>query len=160
MSSSNFCKNCGTRLSRKGWRTGLRGAICDDCAKRPGVTTRSRSLIGVLLIVVGAFAFGRYLRPAPPPLIIQRAGNSPVADTPVDLNALVKDAGANQSLSATTAAAAETDDTVYLCGARTQKGTPCRRRVHVAGERCYQHKGRSAMVALEKLVIKPDAAKK
>ena len=48
-----------------------------------------------------------------------------------------------------------TDDVVYLCGARTKKGTPYRRRVHYAGERCYQHKGMPAMVPLDKLVIKP-----
>lgn len=42
-----------------------------------------------------------------------------------------------------------------MCGARTRKGTPCRRRVHVAGERCFQHKGLPAMVPLEKLVIRP-----
>jgi hypothetical protein len=47
------------------------------------------------------------------------------------------------------------DDAVYICGARTQKGTPCHRRVHVAGERCFQHKGLAAMVPLEKLTIKP-----
>jgi hypothetical protein len=47
------------------------------------------------------------------------------------------------------------DDAVYICGARTQKGTPCRRRVHVAGERCFQHKGMAAMVPPEKLTIKP-----
>jgi hypothetical protein len=49
--------------------------------------------------------------------------------------------------------AAATDDTVYICGARTKKGSPCRRRVHAAGERCYQHKGMPAMVSLEKLTI-------
>jgi hypothetical protein len=55
---------------------------------------------------------------------------------------------------------ATVDESAYICGARTKKGTPCRRRVHVAGERCYQHKGRTAMVALEKLIINPDAPKK
>ena len=53
-----------------------------------------------------------------------------------------------------------TDVPVFICGARTKKGTPCRRRVHVAGERCYQHKGLSAMVSLDKLTIKPDSTKK
>jgi len=47
------------------------------------------------------------------------------------------------------------DDEVYICGARTQKGTPCRRRVHVAGERCFQHKGMPSLVPLSKLVIRP-----
>ena len=158
MSSSNFCRNCGARLSRKGWRRWLRGALCDDCATRPGVNTRNRTIIGITLIAVAAFAFGRYLRPSPPPLIIQRAANSPLSDAPFDLNRFTKGAAATARTTATSTP--NDDDTTYICGARTKKGTPCRRRVHVAGERCYQHKGRTAMVALEKLVIKPDDPKK
>jgi len=46
------------------------------------------------------------------------------------------------------------DEKGYICGARTKKGTPCRRRVHTAGERCFQHKGMTAMVPLEKLEVK------
>jgi len=75
---------------------------------------------------------------------------------PVDLNSGTKvpgdgkeNATAKQSIGADSA-----DDVVYLCGARTQKGTPCRRRVHLAGERCYQHKGMPAMVPLDKLTVK------
>lgn len=150
MSNSNFCRNCGARLTRKGWRLWLRGALCDDCATRPGVSTRGRTMIVIGLLAAGTFAFGRYLRPSPPPLIIQRAANSPLSDAPLNLN------GNPDAV----ARASPIDETVYLCGARTQKGTPCRRRVHVAGERCYQHKGRVAIVPLEKLTIKSDATKK
>ena len=158
MSNSNFCRNCGARLARTGWRLWIRGALCDDCARRPGVNTRSRTIIVIGLLATAAFAFGRYLRPSPPPLIIQRAANSPLPDAPLDLNSLARRSpGASYSNAPPTSA---DDETTYICGARTQKGTPCRRRVHVAGERCYQHKGRTAMVALEKLVIKPDTPKK
>jgi hypothetical protein len=157
MSNSNFCRNCGARLARRGWRLWLRGALCDDCARRPGVNARGRTIIIISLLAVATFAFGRYLRPSPPPLIIQRASNSPLSDTPLDLNSLAKrspgTSGANEPLKSAD------DEMTYICGARTQKGAPCRRRVHVAGERCYQHKGRTAMVAPEKLVIKPDASK-
>ena len=159
MSSSNFCRNCGARLAPKGWRLWMRGALCDDCATRPGVNTRIRTLIVAGLLAAATFAFGRYLRPAPPPLIIQRAPNSPLSDAPLDLNALAR-RGGTSSPNVSTPTSATDDDAAYMCGARTKKGTPCRRRVHVAGERCYQHKGRTAMVALEKLVIKPDAQKK
>lgn len=152
----NFCTNCGARLTRKSWRVWLRGPICDDCATRPGVGTYSRAFIGIALIAIVAFAFGRYLRPAPPPLIIQRAANSPLSDAPVNLNSIAKANGQNAGRTVTGASSAGEDDTVYLCGARTKKGAPCRRRVQIAGERCFQHKGRSAMVSLEKLTIKPD----
>ena len=102
----------------------------------------------VALIAFSAFALGRWLRPAPPPLLIQRLANSPLSDLPVDPNA--PRAGDNKE----TATHSPVDEVVYLCGARTQKGTPCRRRVHSAGERCYQHKGMPAMVPLEKLTVK------
>jgi hypothetical protein len=109
----------------------------------------------VTLIAVLGFAIGRFMRPTPPPLIIQRAANSPLADAPVNPNDRVRSQrAANQSASQPNLTAA-TDDAVYICGARTQKGTPCRRRVHAAGERCFQHKGLAAMVPLEKLTIKP-----
>ena len=160
MSNSNFCRNCGARLTRKGWRLWLRGALCDDCATRPGVNNRSRTLIVIALLAAAAFAFGRYLRPSPPPLIIQRAANSPLSDAPLDLNSIAKRGSGISSQNVAPQTSATDDEAAYICGARTKKGTPCRRRVHVAGERCYQHKGRTAMVALEKLVINPDAPKK
>lgn len=34
---------------------------------------------------------------------------------------------------------------VFLCGARTKKGTACTRRVKEAGKRCWQHQGMPAM---------------
>lgn len=149
MSNSNFCRNCGARLERNSWRAWLRGNHCETCARRLG-STRTKALVFVVIAAVTAFAFGRYLRPAPPPLIVHRAANSPLSDAPADPNDLARDS--NRAEPGTTL---PTDDVVYLCGARTRKGTPCRRRVHFAGERCYQHKGMPAMVALEKLTIRP-----
>jgi hypothetical protein len=61
----------------------------------------------------------------------------------------------NGSIPNANVSVATVDDAVYICGARTQKGTPCRRRVHVAGERCFQHKGMPSLVPLSKLVIRP-----
>jgi len=110
----------------------------------------------IAVIVLSAFALGRWLRPAPPPLIIQRAANSPLSNLPVNLNdatKLARDGGENTSSKPRTNSGS-IDEAVYLCGARTKKGTPCRRRVHFAGERCYQHKGMAAIVPLEKLTVK------
>jgi hypothetical protein len=95
------------------------------------------------------------MRPSPPPLIIQRAANSPLSDVPVNPNDDRRAAKPASGSNANANASVTTDDAVYICGARTQKGTPCRRRVHVAGERCFQHKGMAAMVPLEKLRINP-----
>jgi hypothetical protein len=110
-------------------------------------------LILTVLIAVTAFAFGKYLRPAPPPLIIQRAGNSPLADAPVEFAAA--NPASHKNSADSRAIASQANDEIYICGARTRKGTPCRRRVHAAGERCFQHKGMPAMLPLEKLTIKP-----
>ena len=152
MGKHNFCTNCGVRLPRKGARAWLRGARCKDCALRLG-STRLKPLVLTVMLAVAAFAFGRYLRPAPPPLTIHRAANSSLPDALVDLDSLSR----NRSVPSTNDTQ---DDVVYICGARTKKGTPCRRRVHFAGERCYQHKGLPAMVPLEKLTIKPEVTNK
>jgi hypothetical protein len=109
----------------------------------------------MVIVSVAAFCLGRYLRPAPPPLLIQRVANSPLSDSPVEF----KRPTSPENSSRVPAAAAGppisvTNEEGYICGARTQKGTPCKRRVHVPGERCFQHKGLPAMVPAEKLVIK------
>lgn len=158
MSGSNFCTNCGARLPRAGWRAFLRGAHCEDCALRLG-NRRAKPILLVLMVAFAAFAFGRYWRPAPPPLIVHRAANSPLSDTPINPAAIVNGT-VNNSEHNTINTSAAAEDVVYICGARTKKGAPCRRRVHFAGERCYQHKGMPAMVALEKLTIKPDGRKR
>jgi hypothetical protein len=151
MHRANFCAECGERRTFKGWRGLLRRGLCEHCARRLGGFAAYRPLILVALIGAAAFGFGRYLRPSPPPLIIQRAANSPLFEAPAQ-STEVNIANSNRRSDSVTNP--NQDDEVYICGARTKKGTPCRRRVHAAGERCFQHKGMPAMVALDKLVIK------
>jgi hypothetical protein len=153
MRTANFCAECGERLALKGWRARLGRSLCDRCSQRLGLFASFRTLIGVGLIAIAAFAIGKYSRPAPPPLIIQRAANSPLYQSPAESTAPAQsNRAANQSNQ--TASASVSNEEGYICGARTKKGTPCQRRVHTPGERCFQHKGLPAMVALEKLVIK------
>jgi hypothetical protein len=155
MHRPNFCVECGQRLALRSWRARLTGNFCDACAHRLRNYGLMRSLIVLAAIAFLTFALGRWLRPAAPPLIIQRAANSPLSDSPVDPTSRSKPAGQKENAPAKQSNNSEpVDDVVYLCGARTQKGTPCRRRVHFAGERCYQHKGMPAMVPLEKLTVK------
>ena|SRR5712671_903765 len=163
MQVANYCAECGARLKRKGRRAWLSGGLCEDCGHRSRRMSLARPLAVIAIIVIAAFALGRYLRPAAPPLVIERAANSPLADLPVNLNDAAKSAGRNtNSVSQTSegrsasqvAIPRAADDVVYLCGARTQKGTPCHRRVHFAGERCYQHKGKPAILPPEKLIVK------
>jgi hypothetical protein len=108
------------------------------------------------MIAVAGFVIGKYMRPSPPPLIIQRAANSPLSDQPVGFEPKPRSPKeANASNQAVNQSVSNSDDVVYICGARTKKGTPCHRRVHAAGERCFQHKGMAAMLPPEKLTIKP-----
>src|SRR5947208_4246349 len=148
----NFCAECGERLARRGWRAWTSARLCGDCARRLGRVGWIKSLTMLAITAAAAFAMGRFLRPAPPLLLIQRAANSPLSDLPVNLNESGR--ATNRSNSTNTAAAvSSTDEPGYICGARTKKGTPCHRRVHAAGERCFQHKGMPAMVPLDKLVV-------
>ncbi len=39
----------------------------------------------------------------------------------------------------------DSPERVYICGARTKKGTACSRRVKKSGIRCWQHQGMQAM---------------
>ena len=112
------------------------------------------------MIAVASFSVGRYLRPSPPPLIIQRAANSPLSDSPIKANDSPgrinqnPKRGTSEIANASSRQTGTTPELLYICGARTKKGTPCKRRVHFAGERCYQHKGMPAMLPLDKLVAK------
>jgi hypothetical protein len=151
MQRPNFCVECGERLAQKGWSARLGRRFCDRCTHRLGTVAAFRPVMVATLVAIAAFGFGRYLRPAPPPLIIERAANSPLSDSLVEPGrASVRERQSNQNQVASVA-----NEEGYICGARTRKGTPCRRRVHVVGERCFQHKGLPAMVPVEKLVIRP-----
>jgi hypothetical protein len=44
-------------------------------------------------------------------------------------------------------------EVVSICGARTKKGTPCSRRVRGTG-RCWQHRGKPAMLPASKLIVR------
>ena len=166
MHVANYCAECGAHLKRKGWRAWLNGSLCEDCGQRLGKTGWARPLVVIATIVIAAFTLGRYVRPGAPPLAIERAANSPLSDLPINLNDTAKSGSRNANSQSElpptsddpstrqTANPGPADNVVYLCGARTKKGTPCHRRVHFAGERCYQHKGMPAILPLEKLVVK------
>lgn len=155
----NFCGECGERLARRGWRLWAGAwfgqSWCVDCSRRLGGRF-SRPIAIISITAISAFAFGRYLRPAPPPLIIQRAANSPLPDSPVNFNGnRITDRQASYSGNQNAAALTQSaDERVYICGARTKKGAPCHRRVHAAGDRCFQHKGMPAILPLDKLEVK------
>ena len=151
----NFCVECGERLTRRGWRALLRARLCSDCDRRLARSVYAKTITIVAIIAAAAFAMGRYLRPPAPPLIIQRAANSPLSDLALNPNDSTRLAGDSTKRNVEASNPIAPDDKAFICGARTKKGTPCHRRVHAAGERCFQHKGMPAILPLEKLAVKP-----
>ena len=142
----NFCSECGTKIVRLHWHPWTSRRFCPTCARRLRKERLKVPLLaGVVLLSVG-FAAGHALRPTPPPLIIQRVANSPLEKS--QSSGSPGPSGVNPN-----SPPAVVEEAVYICGARTKKGTPCSRRVHQPA-RCWQHKGMPAMIAQEKLLIR------
>jgi hypothetical protein len=138
----NFCAECGEKIVRLRWHVWTSGRFCDACAPSFRKERRLQSSLAVGILLSLGFITGRALKPTPAPLIIQRsAGVAPLASV---------SPAASQLSSAQPPAVSEE---VYICGARTKKGTPCSRRVHGL-VRCWQHKGSRAMLPPDKLIVK------
>jgi|SRR5688500_3320282 len=140
----NFCSDCGAKIVRLHWHPWTSRRFCDTCARRWRKERLKLPLISAALLFSMGFVIGRGLRPKPPPLIIQRSANSPLAKS--------ENARAN-SQSEANSPAPLAEEAVYICGARTKKGKPCSRRVHQPS-RCWQHKGMPAILPAEKLIVK------
>src|SRR6185295_19646696 len=126
----NFCSECGEKIVRLRWRFWTSRQFCDKCSARFARSQLLRgALVAIVLLVAGVF-IGRGTRHKPSPLVIERVVNTPGQTAPV----------------------ATTVEDVYICGARTKKGTPCSRRVH-GPVRCWQHKGLPAMLPVDKLRV-------
>jgi hypothetical protein len=160
MHRPNFCSACGEKILRLHWYPWTSRRFCDSCSVR---LRKERVLLplvlGSALFCIGVVA-GRSSRPAPPQLIIERAANSPLYDSKETAESDSGRSAVNESREVTSVTqsgsvpATETaTESVYICGARTKKGTPCSRRVHAIG-RCWQHKGMPAMLPPGKLVVK------
>lgn len=140
----NFCSECGTKIVRLHWHPWTSRRFCDECAQRLRKERLQLPLISAVLLFSMGFVTGRALRPKPPPLIIQRSANSPLAKS--------ESSGSHSGVNANSPTPL-TEEVVYICGARTKKGTPCSRRVHQPA-RCWQHKGAKAILPAEKLIVK------
>ncbi len=158
MYKPNFCSECGSRIERARWRLWTSRQFCADCAPRYRKAQFLLPIVaGAGLFVIG-LAMGRAARPAPPPLIVERGQLAAVTAPPTKSEE--RAAGAETERDAAAASKTEppygpdgssterpTDpnEMVSICGARTQKGTPCQRRVRGTG-RCWQHKGMPAII--------------
>jgi hypothetical protein len=163
----NFCSDCGSRIERSRWHFWTSRQFCSECEPRFRRTQILLPVIACLTLFCIGVAAGRLSRPTPPlPLIVERGQ---LADLPAPST---KSEGQTMGTAATESNAApaqraepvygpdgtanerptDPDETVAICGARTQKGTPCQRRVRGTG-RCWQHKGMPAIIPLEKRIV-------
>lgn len=154
MYKPNFCAECSAKLLRLRWHLWTSRRFCNDCARRLRKVRLTHALFLSLGLLGAGFVAGRARRPAPPPLIIERRSDSPLDDSeqPGKSTRATTGSGVN-STEAKNSSPTTVEEEVYLCGARTKKGTPCSRRVH-GPVRCWQHKGLPAMLPQEKLRIR------
>ena len=138
----NFCCECGHKIVRLRWFVWTSRRFCDKCARALAKVQWLRPTLSLVALLLCGVLIGRGCRHAPQPLIIERPAPPLSATTP----------SSNAQTTTPSQPTPATDD-VYICGARTKKGTPCSRRVH-GPVRCWQHKGASAMLPQEKLRIK------
>jgi hypothetical protein len=154
MYKPNFCAECGERIENVRWRFWTSRRFCAGCARRFRKGQILLPLLAGAAIFCSGLIAGRVGRSVPPPLVIERGQLSalPAAST-TSTGAPPSDAEPGADAQATprpepsygpngTASERPTDpnEIVSICGARTQKGTPCKRRVRGVG-RCWQHKG-------------------
>lgn len=156
MYKPNFCSECGSRIERSRWRVWTSRRFCAGCAPRfRKAQILLPALAGTTLFIAG-LAIGRAARHAPPPLIVERGQLAEVSAPPSEegergADARTKTPADNKAEpnygadGTATERPTEPDEVVSLCGARTQKGTPCQRRVRGTG-RCWQHKGMPAII--------------
>ncbi|HYE15993.1 MAG TPA: hypothetical protein VD968_16245 [Pyrinomonadaceae bacterium] len=117
------------------------------------------SLALTVSLVCAGFVLGRMGRPKPPPLVVER-GVLELAPIPAPGAVTAGEGGEPARKPAPvygpdgTASERPTEpgEVISICGARTQKGAPCQRRVRGTG-RCWQHRGRPAMLPPSKLVV-------
>ena len=157
----NFCAECGERIARARRHFWTSRRFCQNCARRLHKGQILLPLIaGAALFCLG-LVMGRSLRQPPPPLIVGRSQLSALptaaekSGTPTSETETQTDPSPEPSDGPDgTARERPTDpqETISICGARTQKGTPCKRRVRGTG-RCWQHKGLPAMLPPSKLIV-------
>ena len=134
----NFCCECGNKLVRLRWHFWTSRQFCNVCVRRFRRERFARLLI-IFLALIGGFLLGRTRQPVSPPLIIERRSDSPLN------NSQSGSSTASAPGMASTPAVNMIEADVYICGARTKKGTPCSRRVH-GPVRCWQHKGMPSII--------------
>jgi hypothetical protein len=153
MYKPNFCSACGAKVLRLRWYFWTSRRFCSKCARRFRKVRFAAPLFAMIGLLGAGYLAGLVRRADQPPLIIERRSDSPLTDTSaanLPLRNASSESRTNSNHPINSPPAVE--EVVYLCGARTKKGTPCSRRVH-GPVRCWQHKGMPSMLPQEKLIV-------
>jgi hypothetical protein len=179
----NFCADCGERVLRERWRTWTSRRFCPACERRFQRGWFAPFVFACALVASG-FAVGRFMRPAPPPLVFARG------ELPVPALLAKNLSGATSNATTVGAATGETTDGASAPGdaarqtdatngdsspaglgvAGVEPPTDPNEVVSICGARtkkgtpcqrrvrgtgrCWQHRGMPAMLPPEKLIIK------
>ncbi len=127
---ANFCAECGNAMKpRFSWGPRY---FCDECEAQMKRQSYFKPLAVLLLCAsLAVFALNRTQPPNP-------GGPSSALTSTSTVSS--RDATATQN----PAPKSETTERV-LCGARTKKGTPCKR-LALPGQRCAQHRGKPSLL--------------
>src|SRR6476620_7227061 len=125
MYKPNFCSECGAKILSLRWHFWTSRRFCSDCASRLRKARFVPALIATLGLFGTGYIAGRVRRPPSPPLIIERRSDSPLNDAATGRSAIRSTASEAATTPTPTNSPAIVEETVYVCGARTKKGTHC-----------------------------------
>jgi hypothetical protein len=179
----NYCCHCGEKIERVKWTFTASRRFCEICQTDFVLQDWLPRIFVAIAAVCGVFGVGAYLgKESKPPEILSKqllAANSNLNKVSADQlpaaqvspNSNIQQSGqanisaGNRQLTRTEqnlpnetfnnqreVSPVTAAEPVYYCGAETKKGTPCSRRVK-GGGRCWQHKGQTAMLPPEKLLV-------
>jgi hypothetical protein len=149
----NFCAECGERVARARWRLWTSRRFCAPCARRLGRRRFVAPLALAAALAGACFLLGRAGRPTAQPSPPVERGTLKLSPAAVGAAPEGRKPEPRRGPDGSdTERPTEPGETVSICGARTKKGTPCQRRVRGAG-RCWQHRGKPAILPPSKLVV-------
>lgn len=166
-----FCCECGEKIERIDWKLWTNRRFCEVCEAEHKLSDLLPKAGILVCVLVGLFGLGSLLKAptaneypvirrtvaAVPPQASANKGATANAIGQSQPSGQLDGPGADANLRKpgelpARARPPAVTEAVYLCGARTKKGTPCTRRVK-GNVRCWQHIGMPAIEPPEKLLV-------